>query len=179
MDNNSFEQQFTQKVKATTVPLPTAPIPDNNSSKLPLIIAIVLALVTLIESIILIITLNNYFSITSVEGEEAYEIPEDEALLENAYIYDDDSNLVAMSLSCTNEDGTYYNFNTDNQFEQHNANGALTTSGSYTITNDNLISLSGSNKVLYFDGFGIADGLTIYNCEEVATETDADEGTED
>ena len=28
----------------------------------------------------------------------------------------------------------------------------------------------GSNKVIYFDGFDIADGLTIYTCEEATTE---------
>ena len=169
MDNNgNFEQQFTQNLKATApAPVPTTATAGTN--KLPLVIAIALAAITLVESIVLIITLSNYFSLVNGDS-DAYEIPTEGSSDAEAYAYDDDYNLTAVSLSCVAEDGSSYKLTIDNQFEQYNAAGSLAASGPYTITNDNLISLAGSNKVIYFDGFDIADGLTIYTCEEATTE---------
>lgn len=174
MDNNSnFEQQFTQNLKASAA---TAPMESTNASsnKLPLAIAIALAAITLVESIALVITLNNYFSITNEEVTD-YETSIEEEPIADAYVYDDDYNLIAFDLICTTEDGSYYSFSSDKKFEQHNAIGAISNSGSYTIANDSLVSLSNGNKVLYYDGFDIADGLTIYTCEEVVTETDTND----
>lgn len=179
MDNNgNYERQFAQNLKsATPIPMENA---STGSNKLLLVITIMLAIITLMESIALITTLNNYFSIMNEEvvvDESSFE----EEPVYDAYVYDDDYNLTAFNLICTTEDGSYFSFDSDKKFEQHNTTGAISASGSYTITNDSLITLSGSDKVLYYDGFDIADGLTIYNCEEnaVATEADADDsGTE-
>ena len=174
MDNNgNFEQQFTQNVKATT-PAPVITPDTAGTNKLPLVIAIVLAAITLVESIALIITLSNYFALINEEP-EGYEVPVEEPSEDDTYIYDDDYNLTAMNLTCVAEDGSSYELSTDNQFKQYNGAGSLAASGPYTVTNDSLISLSGSNKVLYFDGFDIADGLTVYSCEEIVTEADTDD----
>ena len=174
MDNNgNFEQQFTQNLKATAAPAPMATSTSSSASKLPLVIAIALAAITLVESIALVITLSNYFAITSGE-DEGYEVPVDEVVDAN-YVYDNNYDLTAINFTCTAEDGSYYNLTTDNQFEQYNGAGSLAASGSYTIKNDSLISLSGSNKVLYYDGFDIADGLTVYICEEVVTEANTND----
>lgn len=170
MDNNSnFEQQFTQNLKATA-PAPAPTMTTAGTGKLPLVVAIALAAITLVESIVLITTLNNYFSLVNGDS-DVYEVPvEGSSSDTEAYAYDDDYNLTAVSLTCVAEDGSSYELTIDNQFKQYNAAGSLAASGPYTITNDNLISLAGSNKVIYFDGFDIADGLTIYTCEEATTE---------
>ena len=177
MDNNgNFEQQFTQDLK-TVAPAPVK-APSTGSNKVLLAVTIALIVITLVESIALVITLSNYFSITTAD-EEDYGTPSNEETTDDSnvgsFIYDDDYNLTSFSLNCIADDGAYYNFGTDNKFEQYNGAGSLAASGPYSITNDNLISLSGSNKVLYYDGFEIADGLTIYTCKEVATEADIDD----
>ena len=171
MDNSNFEQQFKQNLKT---PVETVPVATTaNSSKLPLVIAIALAAITLVESIVLLITLSNYFAVTNEEPAD-WDIASEEEVDSGVYTYDDNYNLTAFNLKCTAEDGSYYTLDTDNQYEEHNAADAIVASGPYSITNDSLVSLSGSNKVLYYDGFDIADGLTIYTCEEVITESDAE-----
>lgn len=167
MDNaNNFEQQFSQNVKAAAVaPVPTAN--SEGSSKLPLVVAIALAAVTLVESIVLIITLSNYFALTNYTEDEYYESEEvyNESTAD-AYVYDDDYNLAAVGITCTAENGATITLDTTNKYS-----GSSLGSGTYTITNDSLISLQGSNKVLYYDGVDLADGLTIYTCEEVTSES--------
>ena len=169
MDNNSnFEQQFTQNLKASAAPVADS---SSSSSKLPLVVAIALAAVTLVESIVLIVTLSNYFSLVgSMNETEVVEesIPED-SLVDNNYTYDDSDNLVSMNVKCTNGNGVSYDLKTDNSYTLSGSDSANAT-GTYTITNDSLVSLSGSNKVLYYDGISLADGLTIYECEEDVSE---------
>lgn len=175
MDNNSnFEQQFTQNLKASA-PASVTATTTASDNKLPLIVAIVLAVITLVESIVLVITLNNYFSLVNTGEEGDYEVPIEDESVDNSYVFDENYNLIAVNLTCVADDGASYNFTTDNTFEQYNGAGSLTASGSYTITNDSLISLTGSNKVLYYDSLDVADGLTVYTCEEAATEANADD----
>lgn len=182
MDNNDFEQQFTQNIKASiaqpSVQSPTAYEPSSThtagaiTNKFPLIIAIALAAVTLVESIALIITLNNYFSYVNDDYIEEDDT-EDIVTQYDNYVYDDDYNLTAINLTCKNDDGTSYVFTTDGKYQALNSSSSLSNFGTYTITNDSLISLNntdGTNKVLYYDGFSVADGLTIYSCEEPTTE---------
>ena len=174
MDNNgNFEQQFTQDLK-TVAPAPVK-APSTGSNKVLLAVTIALIVITLVESIALVITLSNYFSIMNEGSDGIEEVSLEEEPDANNYTYDNDYNLLASGLTCVAEDGSSYEFTLDNKYEQYNGAGSLAASGPYTITNDSLISLSGSNKVLYYDGFDLADGLTIYTCEEAVTE----DGTND
>lgn len=171
MENSSFEQQFTQSLNA-------APLqPANNGmgkSKLPIIISIVLAVIVVVESIALIITMNNYLAIVdevpAYDEDEGYiEDEEGEEAIDNNYVYNDSDALVAMNANCKATDGSAITLDTSGNYT---ATGPLAGSGTYTITNDSLISLSGSNKVIYYDGWDLADGLTIYSCEEDTTNTE-------
>lgn len=178
MDNSNFEQQFTQNVKTTAMP-PVPSMASEGTGKLPLIIAIILGVVTLIETIVLVITLSGHFAYLNSNSEVDYETAVEDDYVNSAYVYDKDYNLTALNLTCVASDGSTYELTTDNQFSQHDNNGSPIASGSYSITNDSLISLADTNKVLYFDGFDVADGLTVYTCKEVATETNSDDtGTE-
>lgn len=161
MDNNSFEQQFTQSLNA--VPLQSADS-GMGKSKLPVIISIVLAVIVVIESIALIFIVNNPSSGTEedYDVDDGY-IEEEEDYVDNNYAYDDNDNLIAMNASCKATDGSTITLDTSGKYT---ATGPLAGSGTYTITNDSLISLSGSDKILYYDGWSLADGLTIYSCEE-------------
>lgn len=165
MDNDNFEQQFTQKVKST-MPQKRVAVADNGS-KLPLIIAIALAAITLVESIVLVITLTNYFGEFGSDGEEV--VADYETSLEDAiHSYDDNGNLIALEVTCTADNGAKFALTKSKTYEQYSTSSAIIGSGSYSVVNDSLISLSGTDegKVLYYDWASLADGLTIYDCEE-------------
>ncbi len=166
MDNNNFEQQFSQNVKST-MPAPAPVAVGGDSSKLPLIVAAILGVVTLVESIILIVTLINFFQAVN---------PEEEVITsEDTYLdigedglsgYDDEGNLIWLNLTCTNkESGDKYVLTESKNFQF--SGSSQTNSGTYTITNDSLISLSGANgnKVIFYDGYSLADQLTVYDCD--------------
>ena len=158
----------------------------EGSSKLPLIISIVLGAVTLIESIILVITLVNFFQVVNPieEGinpdvEEYDTIGDDDEFVG----YNDDDEVDWLNLTCTNEEtGNQYVLTQSKNFQKYE-NSSLVNSGSYAVFNDSLISLSGDEgKVLFFDGYSIADGLTVYDCDfdlEESVETDVDTETEE
>jgi len=175
MDNQNFEQQFTQNIRATAAPI--APV-GAEGSKLPLVIAIALAAIVLVESIALIITISNYFTAVneyfSVEEEI---IPEGNEPEDNGtYVYDENTNLIALNITCATENGAKFNLTNTKKIEQYDSTGSLVGSGNYSILNDSIISITGSNsdRTLYYDGFVLADGTTLYNCEEVTNETSAE-----
>lgn len=62
-DNSNFEQQFRQNLQATPTPPRETPKHASPNSKLPLIIAIILAVIVLLETFALVITLSNYFGV--------------------------------------------------------------------------------------------------------------------
>lgn len=171
MDNNSsFEQQFAQSLNVA----PQQPASGGTgSSKLPIIISIVLAVIVVVESIALVFTMNNYLSVAdtsseTTDEEEVVDEEEDEPV-DNNYVYDDSDALIAMNANCRASDGSTIVLDTSNNYT---ATGAFTGSGTYTIVNESLVSLSGADKVLYYDGWDLADGLTIYTCGEDTTNTE-------
>ena len=95
---------------------------------------------------------------------------------EDDYVYDDNGNLTAMEIACTNENGTKITLNKSNKLEILDSNSNVTNSGSYTILRDSVISLTGSSndRTFYYDGLILADGTTIYDCEETVSETFAE-----
>lgn len=178
MDNNSsFEQQFVQNIQNAAQSQVEPPRSSKSSSasqpspKIPLIISLILAVIVLIEAIALLIVTISYFSLSDAYYNYEVSISDESDSGLEAYSFDTEGNLTAISLNCTSDNGTY-NFKSDNTYEQQERSSGASSSGAYSILNDSLISLSGSNdseKVLYFDGFDIADGTTIYQCEEITT----------
>ena len=176
MDSNrNFEQQFTQSLKASaSAPSAQSITASSENSKLPLIVAIVLAIVTLVETIALIISLTNRPTTSVSEPEEDVyygEVPVNgEEYSDENYTYDDELNLIAFRATCVAENGSSYSFDISNNFTY---SGDSSSNGTYTISDSDLISLSNNDKVLYYNGISVADGLTIYNCEE-ETKSDAE-----
>jgi hypothetical protein len=170
MDNQNFEQQFTQNVKSTAAQ--PVSIESGASSRLPLIISAVLAAIVLVESIALIIMISNY-SIANNEyfSEDTTEI-ESEDGDDNAFVYDEDGNITAMEIICTNESGGKITLNKSNKLEISDANSTLIDSGNYTVVRDSIISFTGSgnDRYLYYDGIFLADDTVIYDCEETINE---------
>ena len=163
MDNN-YEQQFAQSLNTT----PT-PVKAGSNSKLPLIVAIILAVITLVESIALLASLTNQSNLTITENvEEDTEDIDDTEYSAAEYKFDDDDNVIALKLNCKDENGSSFELTTDQTYQQSNGSGQVFESGTYTITRDGIISLSGSNnngRVIFYDGLILADGNTIYKCQ--------------
>ena len=179
MNNDNFEQQFSQKVKATMPPAPAAPVVATGGSSLPLIVAIVLGVITLLESVVLIFTLINYFQLANPGEVET--VPEAEYIEggdDGLSGYDDSGNLIWLNLTCTNkESGNKFVLTKSNKY-QYYTGSTISESGDYAIVNDNLVSLSGSNssKVIYYDGYSLADSLTLYDCDfDVETTSNTEE----
>ncbi len=181
MDNQNFEQQFTQNVRSSAAQ-PTG-VESGSSSKLPLVISIALAAIVLVESIVLLITIsnysnavNNYFSDEVDEGEVVEGGVIDNDTVEDDYVYDDEGNLTAMEITCTNESGTKIKLDKSNKLEILDSSSNVTASGSYTILRDSVISLAGSSndRTFYYDGLILADGTTIYDCEEEVNGSDTE-----
>lgn len=178
MDNNNFEQQFTKNVQQAAAT--QSNIQPNNSSntsasasplttKMPWIIIASLSLVIILQVIILIVVLTNLASNSSEVAEEEDIDTTDITYNDPNATFDSEGLLTATNTTCTNDNGTY-TFTTDGKYTFGSQ------SGTYTITNGNLITLDGdTNHILYYDIINLADGLTIYNC---AVDTDTEEPTE-
>ena len=168
MDNNNFEQQFTQNLKA----MPMQPAEASGSSKLPLVISVALAVIVIVQSIALIITLTNYFSIAN--GEAEYSDVEEEPVIsddynDSDYVYDSEDNLTAVNITCKGSNGASIQLTTDNKYQSGS------DYGTYTIIRDSIVpvtSSDGTKKVLYYDGVILADGTTIYDCGEAESTTE-------
>lgn len=172
MDNN-YEQQFAQSLNVTP-----APVKNNDNSKLPLIIVAILVVITLIESIALVISLANQSNLATAEGaEENTENVDYTEYGATEYKFDDNDNIIAFKLDCKNENGASFRLTTDQKYQQSDASGQAAESGTYTIISDSIISLSGPNdskRTIFYDGLILADGNTIYDCYI----TNSSEGTE-
>lgn len=176
MDNNNFEQQFTRNVQqAATVPPATNAINNNPStggalsSKLPWIIVAGLSFIILLQVVALIIVLTNFSPAADDELEDGGEVDDTSVDGSDAnFLYDDNENLVAFNATCTNN-GSTYTFSTDNKYTSPNG------SGTYSVINDGVVVLdNNTSHTLYYDSISVADGVTIYTCEEPTTEETED-----
>ena len=174
MDNNNYEQQFQQNLQNSMVQQPGGNM--QKTSKVPIIVAAVLGVVVLIETIVLVATMSN--NSTIAEDEEIYDetaLEEETIEEDDSYVYDDDGNLVGVNITCATENGASFALTTDNKYSQYDATSNPVGSGTYSIIESSVIPLTSANagdpqKVLYYDGWILADGTTIYNCENEATE---------
>ncbi len=174
MDNQSFEQQFTQNVRSSAVQ--PASMEPGGSSKLPLIVSAILAVIVLIESVALIIMLSNYSTANNEYfADDTTEIGSEDGT-DDTFVYDEDGNITAMEITCTNENGAKITLSKSNKLEIFDANSTPIDSGDYTITYDSIISFTGSgnDRPLYYDGSFLADDTVIYDCEETIDEETAE-----
>lgn len=166
MDKENYEQQFMQNIKSGTSNKNPETPSHKPASSLPLVIAIILAIIVLIESIVLIIVLANLFGGYVSDLDVTYEISDDE---EEYYIFDDQGDISAFSITCTSDDNSQYSFGKNQQYKAYNAESELLDSGSYSIIRSDIIVLgepSTNNKTLFYDGANVVDDLVFYECEE-------------
>ncbi len=80
MEGNDFRQNFQQNLHTPAV----MPVNKGDNGKLPLVIAIILAVVVLFESVALFIVTSNYFGTFEADG-DSEEIIYEESSEENFY----------------------------------------------------------------------------------------------
>ena len=190
--DNSFEQEFINNVetaakteKGVTEGGTVVESAANNvagakpgSTKTLKIFVVILAVLVVVEALMIGFMALNYPKQTqdsesiveeeeeeeTVDGDE--ESDEGETVSGPEYVLDDDNNLVAFNLVCTGENGDVWTFKGDNSYSYDGVSNEI-ENGTYTVLRDSIISLAGDqgSRVLYYDGFVVADGTTIYDCE--------------
>jgi len=167
--DNSFEQQFVQNVKNNiSEDSQAANIKIESSHKFIFIIAIIISVISLIELVILAILLINFTSTIMFENDSEDSVDEVEIAANSPYVWDNEGDLIAVGITCKNQNNASFTLTKTNKFTMYDDSSNIIDTGSYSIVNDSLIPLSGSTnqeKVLYYDGFVLADGTDIYECE--------------
>lgn len=178
MNNDSYEKAFINSIKQTEQQTPSLQPKSKtvtNTPTLLLIMAITLAAIVLIESIALTIFAVNYGEVLDLYGGHESENSETaandspEALSENGdFNYDEDYNVTAFNLTCTNEDKSKYIFNKNGEYQKTDASSNPTESGTYSIINSSAIVLKNpkqtENKIVYYDGYDVIEDITFYDC---------------
>ena len=175
MDNN-FEQQFIKDVAsnpAVNEPVVTTKTDSNKDGlglfKVLAVIAVTLNIVVIIMIGILMNSVTNLASNSDSSTEEIeYENSEEDDDFSSNYVFDDDGNLTAMAATCTNDDGVTLKFSKDNTYAESDTASSTVDSGTYSVLRSEIITIvdtKNDSRVLYYDGFMIADGETIYECE--------------
>ena len=93
-------------------------------------------------------------------------------------IYDDNDYLVALTATCTSDNGTTITLSKDNTYERTDSESTSSIAGTYSITKGSVFdftSTSSSKSTLFYDGFALTDGTTFYNCEATTTEKTSNE----
>lgn len=172
-DLDNMASPMTPPIESPTIPPNEPPMmsPGNNpqptasSPNLPLIVAIILALVVLVESIVLVFFGINFFGSHDddyVPLEESSDINTEDGSVK----YDDADTITALNLKCSGDDGFTITFD-DTMNYVTTGSSQLGESGTYSIVNGEAIVLNsntGQERVVYFDDFSIVDGIKFYSC---------------
>ena len=168
---------------SSPTPLPANHFNNNTPKKqtnLSQIISLIAIIIVIIQSIIIVVLLINNSSLTNntaTSNENAsndIEVEEDKGSVSSeTYIFDDNDNLIALNYKCVLDDDTYFILDKSNKISKWDAGSEVKT-GNYSIFNNNLIQTSFTNdngNVLYYDGIHLADGTTLYKCQEIVPES--------
>ena len=182
---DDFEKQFVQDVKmnttqagvfSTNVMSPSGnfpanvprsgEVPDKGGSKILLII-LVISIVNMVAIIILGVAVLSLPRSVKGESVATIDVDDEDDDEEADYIMDKSGNITALRVSCTNSDsGASFTFKDDNTYVEQDSSNKR-TSGTYGVVRNELVTIKsgGKERTLYYDGFFVADGATIYDCE--------------
>ena len=170
MNGSNFGQTFTQGVKVEARDIRVMSESNRRTVKYLITVIVILAVVCLVEGILLI-----NMMLTRPDDDEvaAPTTTNDssEALSGNGLYFDDDYNIIAFDYKCVNSDGAGYLFMKNNTYQQFDAQSDVIDEGDYSIINSGAVILSGasgseSERIVYYDGYSIMDGIVFYDCKE-------------
>lgn len=143
---------------------------NNNqvlSSRLPWIIAASLSFIIVLQAIAIIIILTNFVSQPSNDEADTGTTAHEDV----TSTFDNEGNLVSFNAICTSNDGSYFKIFKSGNYEEYDNSSNMVSSGNYSMINGSVVSIS-PERTLYYEGYYLADGTTIYDCE-----ADANTGT--
>lgn len=134
------------------------------------LVVIVLAVVIVLETITFSVILAK-----SLNGNEAddFAMTEEEVTPQDFDVdvgeeYDEEGNIVGIEQNCVSDDGGKFEFTYDKTYKRYDSDGSMIDNGIYDLVNDSLVALKdseGVKKVLYYDGYDVAEGLSLYHCD--------------
>lgn len=169
MENNSFEQQFIQDVKASTPPV----VQGTEQSHAPLVILIVIIFFMVLQLILSVVILAQLSSSSNeYDSEEITFIDEstiepDEGLTS---VYDENDYLIAIDAICKSGDTTI-TLTKDNTYQKLGPSSSTPSKGTYSITRGSVFRFSGpqsDESMLFYDGYALTDGTIFYECESTS-----------
>ena len=166
---NEFEEKFKKDLHNKMVAESLQKKTDQKQSA-AWVIVVILAVAIVLETIIFSIIIANY---VNKENSDDFEMTENDVTVEDYIVdlgeeYDEEGNIVAIEQKCTSDGGEKFEFKYDKNYKRYGKDGDLVDEGSYDMVNGSLLALKDgteAGRVLYYDGYSVADGLTLYYCD--------------
>ena len=124
-DNNIYKQSLTQKLNAK--------ITSSGMAGVMAILAALLAIVVIVESVFLIMFINERAELASEDNSLTEEEASDYTIQ-----YDSNNSIKSISTTCT-ADSTVYQFYISGKYDISNASGDVLDTGTYYFKNDSII----------------------------------------
>lgn len=170
MNGNNFGQAFTQGVKMEARDIRAMSESNKRTVKYLITVIVILTVICLLEGIFLISMMLNRTNDEEIDTPVVMNDSPD-ALGGNGLYFDDDYNIIAFDYKCVNSDGAGYLFMENNTYQQFGVQSEVIDEGDYSIVNSGAVILSGasgseSERIVYYDGYSIMDGIVFYDCKE-------------
>lgn len=166
MDNNSYEQSFTQNIKSSA-PLPPRQAPSGTLLVVVLILLISSIVLQIVSLLFLSKTYNALAEVTSIYQDDLETEDESEFKL---YTYNESGGLKAMTETCQDENYGYYIFETNGLYQLYDANPqkeASIDAGTYRFADDNTVTLNSAtqgSRNLTFNKTTLIEGDHTFTC---------------
>ena len=156
MDNN-FQGSLVQSTSAPSFKHKPQTLP----SKFFIILIACLSFIIFLQAIALIFFITNF---TAASTENASEDTGSTARETVNATFGADGELSTFNAVCTADNGAYFKIFKSGTYEQYDNSSNLINSGDYSMIKGIIMSTS-PDHTLYYDGYYLADGTTIYDCE--------------
>ena len=164
---NDYEKEFQKKAKLELLrELDVRKRQQKTAWMVVAVLAVAIVLETIVFSVVIANSLNG-------GGSNDFEMTEEEVTSEDYDVdvgeeYDEEGNIVGIEQTCVSDDGGKFEFAYDKAYKRYDSGGNLIDDGVYDLVNGSLVALKdgeGVKQVLYYDGYNVAEGLSLYHCD--------------
>lgn len=170
MDNNSYEQSFTQNIKASA-----PPVPKSSHNTLFIIVLILLVFSIVLHIVSLVFLSNAYNALSEVTSIYEDEIESEDQEDFKIYTYNENGSIKSMTETCQDDSYGYYVFEDNGLYQLYDNNPQNETSldvGTYRFTDDNTITLNSAtqgSRNLVFNKTTLIEGPHTFTCLNATT----------
>ena len=166
-NDNDYKKDFQKKAKLDFLRELDV---RKRQQKTAWIVAAVLAVVIVLETIVFSVIIARFLN---GDGLDDSEMTEEEITPQDFDVdvgeeYDEEGNIVGIEQNCVSSDDGKFEFAYDKTYKRYDSSGSLIDNGIYDLVNGSLVALKDGEevkKVLYYDGYNVADGLSLYRCD--------------